>query len=90
MRRGRGFFGIDRGFNSATIQLRFGDELASISLQKNHDRASIVVLMLQRSMSDDRGGDSTTKDPRSQFDRTAIAVRSDRDREVLPRIVLAV
>ena len=32
----------------------------------------------------DCGFSSTTKDPRSRLDRTAIAVRSDRDRGVLP------
>ena len=39
---------------------------------------------------DDCGIDSTRKDPRSRLDRAAIAVRSDRDRGVLPRIAYAV
>ena len=38
----------------------------------------------------DRGIASTMKDLRSQLDRSAIAVRSDRDRGVLPRILRAV
>ena len=40
--------------------------------------------------SDGRGIDSTRQDPRSRLDRTAIAVRSDRDRGVLPRVAYAV
>ena len=58
-----------RGFNSALIGDEFGFNFAS---QKNHDRASIVVLMFQQSPSDARGGDSTTKATRLRFDRTAI------------------
>ena len=37
-----------------------------------------------------RGIESTMKDPRSRLDHAAIAVRSDRDRGVLPRIFPAV
>ena len=40
--RGSGSLGIDRGFNSATIQPRFGGGLASILLQNNHDRTTIA------------------------------------------------
>ena len=83
--------GVDRGFNSATIQPRFGGELTSILFSKEprsrhdrvtiaprsgHDRASIVVLMLQRPPSNDRGGDSTTKDARSRHDCGSIGPRS--------------
>ena len=39
---------------------------------------------------DGRGIDSTRKDPRSRLDRAAIAVRSDRDRGVLPCVAYAV
>ena len=39
---------------------------------------------------DDRGIDSTGKDPRSRLDRAAIPVRSDRDRGVLPRVAYVV
>ena len=37
-------------------------------------------------MIEGRGIDSTWKDPRSRLDRAAIAVRSDRDPSVLPRV----
>ena len=38
---------------------------------------------------EDRGVDPTQKDPQSRLDRAAIAVRSDRDRGVLPRVAYA-
>ena len=44
----------------ALIPLQFGGELSSISLQ------------FQKPSYDDRGGDSTTNDARSRFDRIAI------------------
>ena len=34
---------------------------AAIALRSGHDRASIVVLMLQHPPCDDRGGDSTAE-----------------------------
>ena len=40
--------------------------------------------------SEDRGIDSTLKDPRSRLDRAAIAVQSDDDRGVLPRVFYGV
>ena len=40
--------------------------------------------------SEDRGGDSALKESRSRLDRAAIAVRSDRDCGVLPRVFYAV
>ena len=39
---------------------------------------------------EDRGINSTLKDPRSWLNRATIAVRSDRDRGVLPRVAYAV
>ena len=39
---------------------------------------------------DGRGVDSARQELRSRLDRTAIAVRSDRDRGVLPRVVSTV
>ena len=63
---------------------------AMIAPRSGHDRMSIAVLMLQRSSYDDRGGDSTTNDARSRLDRAVIAVRLDRDHDVLPRSVWAV
>ena len=62
----------------------FASKRTTIAPRSGHDHASIVVLMLQRPPYDDRGGDSTTNDARSQLDRTAIAARSDRDHGVLP------
>ena len=46
----------------------------------------MVVEWIPRGRSSDRGSIA----PRSRFDRTAIAVRLDRDRGVLPRVVSAV
>ena len=40
--------------------------------------------------SEGRGIDSTRQDPRSRLDRATIAVRSDRDRGVLPRVAYVV
>ena len=54
------------------------------------DYASIVLSIFKKTQSDDRGIDSTTKDPRSRLDRAAIAVRSDRDRGVLPLVFYTV
>ena len=66
-------FDGELGFNFAskrtTIAPRSGHNCAAIG----HNRASIVVLMLQRSPYDDRGGDSARNDARSWLDRTAIA-----------------
>ena len=68
----------------------FASKRAPIAGRSWPDRASIVLLILTQTPSDDCGIDSTTKDPRSRLDRAAIAVRSDRDRGVLPRILPAV
>ena len=45
---------------------------ASIAPQSGHDRASIVLSILNQRPSDDRGVDSTMKEPRSRLDHTAI------------------
>ena len=93
--------GIDRGFNSATnlLQFRFRKhhDRAKIASWSFHDRVAIgprswvnCDLNPQWMPFNDRGDDSTTKDPRSQLDRATIAVRSDCNRGVLPWVVLAV
>ena len=86
--------GIDRGFNSVTIPPRFGDgfslnfaskeprfghDRATIGPRSCHDRASIVVLGLRRSSSDQveviprcKTHDRGSITPRSRFDQTAI------------------
>ena len=51
------------------------------------DRASIVLSILNQTPSYNHGIDSTMKDPRSRLDCATIAVQSDRDRGVLPRIL---
>ena len=72
-------------------------DLAPISFQKHHDRATIeprlgvdrgprfpsIVVRSSRS-------DSAAKDVRSRHDRGSIAARSNRDRGVLPRLVCTV
>ena len=64
----------------------FRDDWATIAPRSGVDRACDS----QQKPSDDRGFDSTTKDPRSRLDRAAIAVRSGCDRGVLPRSFPAV
>ena len=63
----------------------------------DHDRGLIVrrlgvdlAVDLHENISDDRGVDSASNSPRSRLDRAAIAVRSDRDRGVLPQVLRAV
>ena len=85
------------GFKSGLNRLEFcfkksfkiGHDLRAI----DHDRPRTSVDRAPDSPElpiDDRGIDSTRKDPRSRLDRAAIAVRSDRDRGVLPRVAYAV
>ena len=85
------------GFKSGLIRLEFrfkrsfkiGPDLRAIG----HDRPrSSVDRVLDASELpiDGLGMDSTGKDPRSRLDRAAIAVRSDRNRGVLPRVAYAV
>ena len=86
-------------FLGAMSWLQFPDKSASISLMNSHlfshdraaigqrsrrDRTTIVVMIVPRSPSPRHRGDSTTFALRSQLDRAAIVVRSDRDRGVLP------
>ena len=50
----------------------------------------IVLQILKQMPIDDHKIDSTRKDPRSRLDRATIAVRSDCDCGVLPRVAYAV
>ena len=83
------------GFPCMALWLQIRGEGAWISLRKGHefrhDRATIAPrsghnLCLGRSSVGVRsfGGDSAAEAPRSRLDRAAIAVRSNRDRRVLP------
>ena len=85
------------GFKSGLNRLEFrfkksfkiGHDLRVI----DHDRPRSSVDRAPDSLElpiDDRGIDSTRKDPRSRLNRAAIAVRSDRDRGVLPRVTYVV
>ena len=85
------------GFKSAANRLEFrfeksfkiGHDLRAI----DHDRPWSSVDRGPDSSKlplDDRGINSTRKDPRSRLDRAAIADRSERDRGVLPRVAYAV
>ena len=63
----------------------------------DHDHGLIVRRLgvdlaadLHENISDDRGVDSASNAPRLRLDRAAIAVRSDRDRGVLPHVFSAV
>ena len=82
------------GFKSPVNQLEFclkkTHDQGAIVARSRHDRGPIVRSILKKTPSDDRGIDSTTKDSRSRLDRAAIAVWSDRDRGVLPRIFYTV
>ena len=81
-------------FLGAMSWLHFQGASASISRINrhyfSHDRATIGVRVVRRSPSFHRRGDSPTFALRSRLDRAAIAVRSNRDRGVLPRCVCAV
>ena len=83
--------GMDRGFNSATNQLEFGFNFASIfatvfaaifatiALRSGRDRASIVMLVLRRSPVD-----RLETNPQRSHDRiSSIAAQSRRDRVVI-------
>ena len=87
--QGRGSDSLGR-IRSSHIGREFRFEFAPNSHHFSHDRATIVVLAVRRSPSPRRRGDSTTFALRSRLDRAAIAVRSDRDRGVLPRSVWTV
>ena len=69
---------------SASILLpnshHFCHDQATIGLRSGHDRGHGRSSMAVRS----NGSNSTTLALRSRFDRTAIAVRSNRDHGVLP------
>ena len=88
-------FGI--GHELASILPRFPHFLATLFVGIDHDRGLIVRRLgvdlaadLHENISGDRGVDSASNAPRSRLDRGAIAVRSDRDRGVLPRFVCTV
>ena len=87
MRRGSDSLGMGRGFNSATNQLEFcfnfatifAPIIATIAPRSGHDRASIVVLVVRRSPSFRPATcprrnllDRGSIGPRSRFDRAAI------------------
>ena len=85
------------GFKSGMNLLEFcfkksfkiGHDLRAI----DHDRPRSSIDRAPDSVElpiDDRGIDSTRKDPRSRLDRAVIAVRSVRDRGVLPHVAYAV
>ena len=59
---------------------------ATIAPRSGHNRASIVLSILQQTPSNDRSIDSAFKEPRSRLDHTVIAVRSRHDRGFLPRV----
>ena len=65
----------------------FSHDRATIGPRSGRDQATIVVMIVRRSPSFHRRGDSPTFALRLRLDRAAIAVRSDRDRGVLPRCV---
>ena len=71
-------FGIDRGFNSATIQPRFGGELAPIVVKPRSmpfdegDHSAMEGTMIAL----DHGHDRAAIGPRSRGDRATIASRS--------------
>ena len=96
--RGRSF-GI--GYELAAIflqsRLKGGHDFRHDRPRSRHDRASIVLQILQQLLSDDHGliprrmvCDRGLIAPQSRLDRAAIAARSDRDRGVPPRLVVAV
>ena len=71
--------------------------VVTINRQSVHDREAIEprswIFLLPfciETSRRDRGVDSTMEEPRSRLNHVAIAVRSDRDRGVLPRILQAV
>ena len=78
------------GHKLATILLHSSHDYRRNRLRSDHDRASIVLQILQKMPINDRGIDSTTNGVRSLLDRAAIAARSGRDSGVLPRLVVAV
>ena len=86
--RGSDSLGMGCGFNSATNELEFGFNFASmfatifatIAPRSGRDRASIVVLVVCRSPF----VRPATIPRQNLLDRAAIAVRSGRDRGVLP------
>ena len=71
------------------LSFKIGHDLRAI----DHDRPRSSVDRAPDSSKlslDDRGINFARKDPRSRLDRATIAVRSDRDRGVLPRVAYAV
>ena len=76
---------------------KFKVNYPQISLNRGHDRTTIRPRSWidhdrypPRWPSENRGDDSALKESQSRLDRAAIAVRSDRDRGVLPRVFYAV
>ena len=68
---------------------KLGHDLRAIGHDLRRSSVDRVPDALELSI-DDRGMDSTWKALQSRLDRAAIAVRSDRDRGVLPRVAYAV
>ena len=96
-----GFVALELAMNSASISLQKKPRscliVVTIKRRSVHDREAIGprswAFLLPASVGivrRDSGIESTTKDPRSRFDRAAIVVRSDRDRGVLLRSFPAV
>ena len=90
-----------RGFNSVANPLRFcfqkHHDRATIAFnfapKRSHNRFNFVSTRSEIQLEScvvHRGLDSMMEEPRSRLNRAAIAVRSDRDRGVLPRILQAV
>ena len=85
---------MSRGFNFAAILTKFSGEFGSsfhdfsttIGPRSSYDRGPRSSPILVGSSR----GDSTAEGVRSRLDRSAIAARSDRDREDLPGMVCAV
>ena len=78
--------GSEFRFDFAPNGFHFSHDRATIGPRSGHDRCPGRWSIAVRS----NGGDSTPLAPRSRLDRAAIAVRSNRDRGVLPLALHAV
>ena len=93
-RRGGDSLGMGHGFNSAGNELQFcfkkGMIFGTIGPRSRRDQAIIVILADRRLSSGHLEAIPPLKEQRSRLDRAAIAVRSGRDRIVLPPVFAAV
>ena len=93
-RRGGASLGMGRGFKSAAnrLEFRFKKKLQNRPrFSRDRPRSSVDCAPgSSKLLLNNRGINSTREVPRSRLDRTAIAVRLDRDRGVLPRVAYSV